>query len=147
MAQGHFNTGFTVAEVLQIQAKAKEFLMEGKTLMAWQDSGSTATKQFRLVLKVKRSVFGNVSASCNSVASSRCGSHPGSLIEGAACEGLSLERCSFFWGQAVHRETESQDKSRSQSASLTLGTRGEARWLPLPCFSNFKHLSLAQKCQ
>ena len=39
-------TGFTVAEVLQIQAKAKEFLIEGKTLIAWQDSGSTASKQF-----------------------------------------------------------------------------------------------------
>ena len=38
MAQCLFITGFTVAEVLQIQAK--EFLM------AWQDSGSTATKHF-----------------------------------------------------------------------------------------------------
>ena len=51
MAQGLFVTGFTVAEVLQIQAKAKEFLMEGKTLMAWQDSGSTATKQFPMPVK------------------------------------------------------------------------------------------------
>ena len=48
MAQGLFITGFTVAEVLQIQAKAKEFLMEGKPLMAWQESGSTATKQFTM---------------------------------------------------------------------------------------------------
>ena len=51
MAQGLFITGFTVAEVIQIQAKAKEFLMEGKTLMAWQDSGSTATKQFAMPVK------------------------------------------------------------------------------------------------
>jgi hypothetical protein len=29
MAQGLFITGFTVAEVLQIQAKAKEMLVEG----------------------------------------------------------------------------------------------------------------------
>ena len=51
MAQGLFITGFTVAEVLQIQAKAKEMLMEGKTLMSWGDSGSTATKQFAMSVK------------------------------------------------------------------------------------------------
>ena len=51
MAQGLFITGFTVAEVLQIQAKAKEFLMEGKTLIAWTDSGSNATKQFTMPVK------------------------------------------------------------------------------------------------
>ena len=51
MAQGLFITGFTVAEVLQIQAKAKEFLIEGKTLMAWTDSGSNATKQFAMPVK------------------------------------------------------------------------------------------------
>ena len=51
MAQGLFTTGLTVAEVLQIQAKAKEILMEGKTLMAWGDSGSTATKQFAMPVK------------------------------------------------------------------------------------------------
>jgi len=32
MAQGLFITGFSVAEILQIQAK--EMLLEGKTLMA-----------------------------------------------------------------------------------------------------------------
>lgn len=51
MAQGLFITGFTVAEVLQIQAKAKELLIEGKTLMAWGDGGSNATKQFAMPIK------------------------------------------------------------------------------------------------
>lgn len=51
MAQGLFITGFTVAEVLQIQAKAKELLIEGKTLMAWGDGGSSATKQFAMPIK------------------------------------------------------------------------------------------------
>lgn len=46
MARGLFVTGFTVAEVLAIQAKAKQMLMEGKTLMSWGDSGSSVTKQF-----------------------------------------------------------------------------------------------------
>jgi len=51
MAQGLFTTGFTVAEVLQIQAKAKEMLLEGKTLMQWGDGGSSATKQFAMSVK------------------------------------------------------------------------------------------------
>lgn len=51
MAQGLFTTGFTVAEVLAIQTKAKEFLMEGKTIMAWGDSGSQVTKQFPMTIK------------------------------------------------------------------------------------------------
>ena len=51
MAQGLFTVGFTVAEVLRIQAKAKEMLMEGKTLMIWADSGSNATKQFPMTVK------------------------------------------------------------------------------------------------
>ena len=51
MAQGLFITGFTVTEVLQIQSKAKEMLLEGKTLMAWGDSGSSATKQFSMPVK------------------------------------------------------------------------------------------------
>ena len=51
MAQGLFITGFTVAEVLQIQVKAKEFLIEGKTLMQWTDSGSQTTKQFSMPVK------------------------------------------------------------------------------------------------
>ncbi len=51
MAQGLFITGFSVAEVLQIQAKAKELLIEGKTVMAWGDSGSTVSKQFPMSVK------------------------------------------------------------------------------------------------
>lgn len=46
MARGLFTTGFTVAEVLAIQAKAKQMLMDGKTVMSWGDSGSSVTKQF-----------------------------------------------------------------------------------------------------
>lgn len=51
MAQGLFITGFTVAEVLQIQSKAKEMLVEGKTVMQWGDSGSTVSKQFPMTVK------------------------------------------------------------------------------------------------
>ena len=35
MARGLFITGFTISEVLAIQSRAKEFLIEGKTLMTW----------------------------------------------------------------------------------------------------------------
>ena len=38
-----FITGFSVAEVLQIQAKAQEMLVEGKTIMAWGDSWPSQT--------------------------------------------------------------------------------------------------------
>jgi len=48
MARGLFVTGFTVAEVLAIQARAKELLLEGKTLMNWSDSGTSAGKQFTM---------------------------------------------------------------------------------------------------
>jgi hypothetical protein len=51
MAQGLFTVGFTVAEVLRIQAKAKEMLLEGKTLISWGDSGSNASKQFPVTVK------------------------------------------------------------------------------------------------
>jgi hypothetical protein len=51
MAQGLFITGFTVAEVLAIQAKAKEMLLEGKTIMAWGDSGTSVSKQFPMTVK------------------------------------------------------------------------------------------------
>lgn len=48
MARGLFITGFTISEVLAIQSRAKEFMLEGKTLMTWSDSGSSATKQFTM---------------------------------------------------------------------------------------------------
>jgi hypothetical protein len=51
MAQGLFTVGFTVAEILQIQTKAKQMLLEGKTLMTWSDSGSSAGKQFAMPVK------------------------------------------------------------------------------------------------
>lgn len=51
MAQGLFITGFTVAEVLSIQEKAKQMLMEGKTVMSWGDSGTSVSKQFPMTVK------------------------------------------------------------------------------------------------
>jgi len=48
MARGLFVTGFTVSEVLAIQRKAKDLLLEGKTLMNWSDSGTSAGKQFTM---------------------------------------------------------------------------------------------------
>lgn len=46
MARGLFVTGFTVAEVLAIQQRAKELLLEGKTIMNWNDADTSASKQF-----------------------------------------------------------------------------------------------------
>ncbi len=51
MAQGLFTIGFTIAEILQIQTKAKQMLLEGKTLMTWSESGSSAGKQFAMPVK------------------------------------------------------------------------------------------------
>ena len=51
MAQGLFTVGFTVAEIVSIQTRAKQMLLEGKTLMAWGESGSSATKQFPMTVK------------------------------------------------------------------------------------------------
>ena len=48
MARGLFITGFTISEVLAIQQRAKDMLIEGKTLMSWNEAGSSATKQFTL---------------------------------------------------------------------------------------------------
>lgn len=48
MARGLFITGFTISEVLAIQQRAKEFLIEGKTLMTWNEAGSSASKQFTM---------------------------------------------------------------------------------------------------
>lgn len=46
MAKGLFVVGFTVEEVLAIQAKAKALILEGKTMMSYTDSGTSASKQF-----------------------------------------------------------------------------------------------------
>ena len=48
MARGLFITGFTIAEVLAIQQRAKELILEGKTLMNWNDSDTSASKQFTM---------------------------------------------------------------------------------------------------
>ena len=48
MARGLFIVGFTLAEVIEIQARPSSFLLEGKTLMSWGESGSTASKQFAM---------------------------------------------------------------------------------------------------
>ena len=48
MARGLFITGFNVAEVLAIQQRAKEMLLEGKTIMNWNDADTSVSKQFVL---------------------------------------------------------------------------------------------------
>ena len=48
MARGLFITGFTVSEVLAIQQRAKDLLMEGKTIMNWNDAETSVSKQFTL---------------------------------------------------------------------------------------------------
>jgi hypothetical protein len=45
MAQGYF-IGLTECELLDLKAKALALIMEGKTLMSYADSGSSATKAF-----------------------------------------------------------------------------------------------------
>ena len=48
MARGLFITGFTISEVLAIQQRAKELLLEGKTIMNWNDAETSASKQFTM---------------------------------------------------------------------------------------------------
>lgn len=45
MARGIFITGFTIEEVVKIQAKAKDMLMEGKTILSSSGAGLSASKQ------------------------------------------------------------------------------------------------------
>ena len=52
MPRGLFITGFTVAEVLAIQARAKQFLLEGKTIMNWNDADTSVSKQFTLPVDI-----------------------------------------------------------------------------------------------
>lgn len=47
MASGIF-IGLTEDELLAIKAKAVAMITEGKTLMSYSDSGSSATKQFAM---------------------------------------------------------------------------------------------------
>lgn len=48
MAKGLFCAGFTEAEVLAIQGKAKALLLEGKTVMSYSDSGTSVGKAFAM---------------------------------------------------------------------------------------------------
>lgn len=48
MARGLFITGFTVVEVLAIQARAKALILEGKTIMNWNDADTSVSKQFTM---------------------------------------------------------------------------------------------------
>ena len=43
-----FTRGFTEGEVKQIQATAKKMLLEGKTLMSWNDGSTSVSKQFAM---------------------------------------------------------------------------------------------------
>jgi len=47
-ATGIFTVGFSVREVLQIQQKAKQLLMDGKTVMSYSDSGTQVAKDFAM---------------------------------------------------------------------------------------------------
>ena len=51
MAKGLFTVGFSIAEVRRLQTRAKKLLLEGKTVMAWGDSGSSVNKQFPMAIK------------------------------------------------------------------------------------------------
>jgi len=48
MARGLFITGFSVAEVRAIQQRAKDLLLEGKTIMNWNDADTSVSKQFAM---------------------------------------------------------------------------------------------------
>ena len=48
MARGLFVTGFTVAEVLAIHQRAKDLVLEGKSIMNWNDADTSTSKQFVL---------------------------------------------------------------------------------------------------
>ena len=48
MARGLFITGFTIAEVLAIQTRAKALILEGKTIMTWNDAETSVAKQFTM---------------------------------------------------------------------------------------------------
>jgi hypothetical protein len=48
LARGLFITGFTITEMLAIQARAKALLLEGKTIMNWNDAETSVSKQFTM---------------------------------------------------------------------------------------------------
>jgi hypothetical protein len=51
MAQGLFVTGFTVAEVQAIQARAKALVLEGKTIMESGAGSLTGKKEFTMPVR------------------------------------------------------------------------------------------------
>lgn len=50
MATGLFDT-FNLQEVLAIQEKAKQLILEGKTIMNYSDSGTNVGKQFTMPVR------------------------------------------------------------------------------------------------
>lgn len=47
-AQGLFTVGFTVAEVLAIQAQAKKDVLAGRVITSYGDQGKSVQKQFAM---------------------------------------------------------------------------------------------------
>ena len=47
-AKGLFIRGFSRTDVKRILARAKELLLEGKTVMSWNDGGTSVSKQFTM---------------------------------------------------------------------------------------------------
>ena len=47
-AKGLFTRSFTKTEVERMQATVKQLLMEGKTLMSWNDGSTSVSKQFAM---------------------------------------------------------------------------------------------------
>ena len=45
---GIFTVGFEKDEILKIQKRAKQFMMQGKVMMSYSDGGSSASKQFTM---------------------------------------------------------------------------------------------------
>lgn len=56
-AKGLFKTGFTVAEILAIQATAKADLLAGKGIMSYTTGGTSVSKQYSMPI-------GDVLAEC-----------------------------------------------------------------------------------
>jgi hypothetical protein len=52
MARGFLRTNFTISEILVIQQRAKDLMFEGKTIMSYNESGTSVSKQFTLPVDV-----------------------------------------------------------------------------------------------
>jgi len=51
MAQGLFRVGFTLAEIKNILARAKEQLLAGKTIMEWEEGDVRSRKEQAMPIK------------------------------------------------------------------------------------------------